>query len=72
MAPRTRSTRRSKTIVITDNSQLTVAEDQAQLQAGTHRNTGNIQQRRETTSTTTIATNARQKGKSQLSSVRLI
>jgi len=39
MAPRTR---RSKAIVVPDNSQLTIAEDQVQLGAGTQRDVDDI------------------------------
>jgi hypothetical protein len=42
MAPRTRRLTRSKAIVIPDNTQLTIAEDQAQLGAGTQRDADDI------------------------------
>ncbi|KAN0109142.1 hypothetical protein V8E52_009573 [Russula decolorans] len=63
MAPRTRRLTRSKAIVIPDNTQLTIAEDQAQLGAGTQRDVDNIQLQHQTSSAATIATNACRKGK---------
>jgi len=71
MAPRTR---RSKTIVVTDNPQLTIAENQAQLdsEASTHSNVGNIRPQRQTVRATTTAINPNLKRKSQLFSVRPI
>ena len=69
MAPRTR---RSKAIVVPDNSQLTIAEDQVQLGAGTQRDVDDIQLQHQTANAATIATNACRKGKSQISSIRLI
>jgi hypothetical protein len=72
MAPRTRRLTRSKAIVIPDNTQLTIAEDQAQLGVGTQRDVDDIQLQHQTSSAATIATNACRKGKSQISSVRFI
>jgi hypothetical protein len=65
MAPRTR---RSKTIVVTDNSQLTNAENQVQLDSeeGTRGDIGNIQY--PTVGTTTSTSKANTKRKSLLSS----
>ena len=73
MAPRTRRLTRSKTIIIPDSSQHTIAEDQAQLE-GTQRDAADIQHQLQTagTASSTITTNACRKGKSHLSSVRLI
>jgi hypothetical protein len=72
MAPRTHHLTHSKAIVIPDNTQLTIAEDQAQLGAGTQRDADDIQLQHQTSSAATIATNACRKGKSQISSVRFI
>ncbi|KAN0105563.1 hypothetical protein V8E52_010914 [Russula decolorans] len=63
MAPRTHRLTRSKAIVIPDNTQLTIAEDQAQLGAGTQRDVDDIQLQHQTSSAATIATNACRKGK---------
>ncbi|KAN0105637.1 hypothetical protein V8E52_010849 [Russula decolorans] len=63
MAPHTRCLTRSKAIVIPDNTQLTIAEDQAQLGAGTQRDADDIQLQHQTSSAATIATNACRKGK---------
>lgn len=68
MAPRTR---RSKAIEIADNTRLTIADNRASLEAATQKDAGNIQHQRPTISTTT-ATTANLKGKSQLFRVRLI
>src|SRR5229473_1725378 len=73
MAP---CTRRSKAIKITDNmqldnTQLTIADNRASLEAATQKDAGNIQHQCQTIGMTT-GTMANLKGKSQLSQIRPI